>query len=242
LSFSFSGRIRLQDDNYYSFCKKFLAGPVRPGIRTGSQCAFFSSEHWQVMNKFATGFSPLRKLLAFVALGVATAAPGELQFSIFIRGDVANFRGAMVVDAIYLGLFFAGISLFKVLTGGIGRGMYYGALGVSGAAGLAIEWSLIGNSPWDNPQASQLGMFAYWACMAGLPVLFAIPAESLRGLRRGILLGGSLYLITVSFAQAALPSDARFAFHIWTFILGYLSLFVVLLATGRKRVIFRPGQ
>jgi|GEM_PF-6811812 len=34
------------------------------------------------------------------------------------------------------------------------------------------EWFSIGSSPWGNPQTSQPGMFAYWACMALVPLAF----------------------------------------------------------------------
>ncbi|MCA9119399.1 MAG: hypothetical protein H6822_05830 [Planctomycetaceae bacterium] len=33
----------------------------------------------------------------------------------------------------------------------------------SGLCGLAVEWTLLGNSPWSNPKAVQSAMFCMWA-------------------------------------------------------------------------------
>lgn len=49
-----------------------------------------------------------------------------------------------------------------------------------GLSGLMVEWLLIGNSPWGNPDASQMGLFAYWACMALVPFMFWIEKRAVQ--------------------------------------------------------------
>ena len=55
-------------------------------------------------------------LFLFVLIGVLTAAVGELQYSVFIRGDWANLVGSMVFNAVYLtGAFVVTRLLFRLL-------------------------------------------------------------------------------------------------------------------------------
>ena len=55
-------------------------------------------------------------LLLFILIGVLTAAVGELQYSVFIRGDWANLFGSMVFNAVYLaGAFVVSRLLFRLL-------------------------------------------------------------------------------------------------------------------------------
>ena len=85
-----------------------------------------------------------------------------------------------------------------------------------------VEWFLIGNSPWGNPDASQVGMFAYWACMALVPLVFLLQN---RPLRHFIVRYGLVYVVLVLLGQVFVADPGwRFAFHIYAVILGYLGL------------------
>ena len=54
-------------------------------------------------------------LFLFILIGVLTAAVGELQYSVFIRGDWANLFGSMVFNAVYLaGAFVVSRLLFRL--------------------------------------------------------------------------------------------------------------------------------
>jgi hypothetical protein len=64
---------------------------------------------------------------------------------------------------------------------------------LAGFVGLMIEWFVIGNSPWGNPDASNIGMFAYWACMVVVPIALLDTAPQTQRLRRNILVYGLAY-------------------------------------------------
>jgi hypothetical protein len=94
----------------------------------------------------------------FVLIGVLTAAVGELQFSVFIRGDWANLFGSMVFNAAYLvGAFVVSRLLFRLWPR---RAAFVLCAALAAFAGLMVEWFLIGNSPWGNPDANQIGSHA----------------------------------------------------------------------------------
>lgn len=102
-----------------------------------------------------------------------TAAVGEWQFSVFLSGDVDNFIGSLAFNTFYLtGVFLVTRPLLNALGECPAFIVMYTV--ISGLAGLMVKWFLIGNSPWDNPDASKVGMFAYWACMTLIPLIFLL--------------------------------------------------------------------
>ena len=169
---------------------------------------------------------PLLSFLLFVLVGVLTAAVGELQYSVFIRGDWANLFGSMVFNTLYLtGAFIVSRILFRFASR---RPAFLMCVALAAVAGLMVEWFAIGNSPWGNPDASQLGMAAYWAGMVVVPLIVVDGDARLRPLKRRIGLFAAVYTLVVLFGQWLLPvGDWRFAFHILTVILGYLGLSVL---------------
>jgi len=165
-------------------------------------------------------------LLLFVLIGVLTAAIGELQYSVFIRGDWANLFGSMVFNAVYLaGAFVVSRLLLWLLPR---RAAFVAGVALAAVAGLLVEWFLIGNSPWGNPAASQLGMAAYWACLVVVPLIAIERDPRLRPLKRTIALYAAVYTLLALAAQALLPRETwGYAYHIWSVIFGYLGLAVV---------------
>ncbi|MCS6994185.1 MAG: hypothetical protein N2117_12965 [Anaerolineales bacterium] len=163
----------------------------------------------------------MKPLLYFVLLGLVTAAIGEWQFSVFLRNDLQNFTGSLFFNAFYLtGVYILTRVLLTTLRNRPRFILVY--TGLFGLTGLMVEWFLIGNSPWGNPQASQPGMFAYWACMALVPLMFLLPNVSAQ---RFIIRYGLVYVLLVLLGQTMITSlEWRFAFHIWSVILGYLGL------------------
>ncbi|MCX7609813.1 MAG: DUF5696 domain-containing protein [Anaerolineales bacterium] len=163
----------------------------------------------------------MKTFLRFLLLGLLTAAVGEWQFSVFLRSDLRNFFGSLGFNALYLtGVYLLTRPMLSLLRKRLAFLPLYTAL--FGFTGLMVEWFLIGNSPWGNPQASQVGMFAYWACMALVPLMFLLQRRSVQGF---IVRYGLVYIVLVLLGQSLIAdSDWRFAFHIYSVILGYAGL------------------
>ena len=164
----------------------------------------------------------------FVLIGVLTAAVGELQFSVFIRGDWANLFGSMVFNAVYLaGAFVVTRLLFRLLPR---RAAFLFTVVLAAVAGLMVEWFLIGNSPWGNPDASQIGMAAYWACLVVVPLIVIDPDLRLRRLKRAIAIYAAVYSAAAVAAWALLPGETwGAAYHLWSVVFGYLGLAVMMM-------------
>ena len=164
----------------------------------------------------------------FVLIGVLTAAVGELQFSVFIRGDWANLFGSMVFNAVYLaGAFVVTRLLFRLLPR---RAAFLFTVVLAAVAGLMVEWFLIGNPPWGNPDASQIGMAAYWACLVVVPLIVIDPDLRLRRLKRAIAIYAAVYSAAAVAAWALLPGETwGAAYHLWSVVFGYLGLAIMMI-------------
>ncbi len=177
------------------------------------------------------------RLPVFVLIGVLTAAVGELQYSVFIRGDWANLLGSMVFNAVYLtGAFVVVGALFRLLPR---RAAFLACVILAAVAGLGVEWLLIGNSPWGNPDASQLGMAAYWAGMVVVPLIVvdgvADGDARLRPLKRRIAVFAVVYMLLAIIVYMLLPGETwGAAYHIWSVILGYGVLVTACIVTYLK--------
>jgi hypothetical protein len=183
---------------------------------------------------------PAVRLLAFVGIGVLVVVIGEIQYSVFIRGDIANLLGSMGFNAMYLTLW-AGVVGLLLRTVGKQPLTVVIITALAGLVGLMIEWFIIGNSPWGNPDASNVGMFVYWACMVVVPLALLDPAPETRRLRRNILLYGLVYTLLALAVQFIPNETIRYVYHIWSVIFGYLGL-IVMTATGLVRGWRTPQQ
>lgn len=161
--------------------------------------------------------------LGFVVIGVFLAAVGEVQYSVFVRGDVANLLGSMGFNAMYLTLWAIACGLLLRIMGKRPLTILIIAA-AAGFVGLMIEWYVIGNSPWGNPDASNVGMFAYWACLVVVPVALLDTAARTRRLRRNILIFIVVYSVLALLAQLIPSNDLRIAYHVLSVIVGYVLL------------------
>lgn len=173
------------------------------------------------------------RLLGFVLAGVVVAFVGEVQYSLFIRGDLANLRGSVGFNSLYLTLWYPLVALLLRRLGQQPLTVLVLTL-TAGVAGLAIEWFVIGNSPWGNPAASELGMFAYWACMIVVPVALLDRSPHTLRLRRTTLLYGAGYTLLALAVEFIPNADIRYVYHIWSVVVGY-SVLLAITAFGLVR-------
>lgn len=103
----------------------------------------------------------MKNYFQFVIVGLIFFAVMEFAFSVQIRGDIDNFIGSIFINFFYFSLAYGLIKLlFKFQEISYKKDIFLFIF--FGIIGLLIEWFLIGNSPWGNPQASQITMFMYW--------------------------------------------------------------------------------
>jgi len=117
----------------------------------------------------------MKKLLIFISLGLAFAAPGEVLNQILARQSVRAFRSTMISYGVLLLIgFFVGKGISAIFKRSRARLIYYLLFG---SLGLMVEWFLLGNAPVLEPLQviTQPGMFTYWGTMLLAPWLMMEP-------------------------------------------------------------------
>jgi hypothetical protein len=112
----------------------------------------------------------MKKLFAFIFLGLLFAIPGEILNQILSRQDPRAFGSTLISYTILLLIgFFVGNGLYRLI-GSRSRAALVNYL-LFGTLGLMVEWFLLGNAPvLDIFQVvTQPGMFSFWGTMLLAP-------------------------------------------------------------------------
>ena len=165
-------------------------------------------------------------LILFILTGVVTAALGEFVYSVMLRGDWGNLLGSFVFNSLYLlGVYIFRQVLLRLVHHPLTVNLLYYFL--LGGAGLMVEWFQIGNSPWGNPDASQVGMFAYWTAMVMAPLLFTRQAVDPARIRRAYSLYFAVFAaVALGVGYAIPPGGWRYAAGVWLVVFGYFGMTV----------------
>lgn len=117
----------------------------------------------------------------------------EFTNLVVIHRDLPGYLGALGAYAVLLIMGYGVLVLIdRSLPGPLWSNVV--AILVFGFAGLAVEWFLIGNSPWGNPDAIQWGMFVYWVGLFMIPRIMVDVREGLQDLQRRIRRVYGLYV------------------------------------------------
>lgn len=148
--------------------------------------------------------------MKFIFIGFVFATVVEFQFNILVKGSSGISRYIFTVFFYPVYLIFVYFSsrmidrIFKKKT--ISDIVYYFAYGF---IGMSIEWFVIGNSPWGNPDAIQIGMFAFWVALAFMPRIFIDDGDDLKELKRSIIKYYAAYAIISTVMGSMIPFDLR---------------------------------
>ncbi len=163
----------------------------------------------------------------------------EFTNLVIINQIPGGFRGAMVVYCVLLAI---GYGIQKLIDRLIRdeRVRNVVCIILFGILGLALEWFVIGNSPWQNPDAIQWGMFVYWAGLFMVPRILTDGREVVRSLRRTIQITYVIYS-AVHLALALILPVAVLPFWIpilWTVVYtafgGFYVKYIRLLASREQ--------
>ncbi len=166
----------------------------------------------------------MRRWLLAVILSVALAQWLELWYRFAATHEPQLFWGAFLP---YTLMAMAIHALFA-----LGRRLPRAAwLLLGGLPGMALEWFVIGNSPWGNPDASQLGMILFHCAWPIWGRVFDAEWFSPRERRIGLV---TMAVWTVGLLPFLLVShpDWRFAVFLWLPLIPYAGLFWVALRGG----------
>jgi len=113
----------------------------------------------------------MRQYLIYVFIGLILMAPQELIVAVFRGQSVFLYFMALLFWLAMLSLMFVFYRWSIKLIKHPGLELILSML-LCFSVALFIEWEIIGNSPWGNPGANQLGLIAGWVSVFTLPRVF----------------------------------------------------------------------
>jgi len=162
----------------------------------------------------------MKRYIPLVATGSAVALIGEFVFNILVTGNYSNFLFTLFYYPIFLMLFYPLAGRFVAFERMTVRSfviLYF----IGGVYGLALEWFVIGNSPWGNPQAFQSGQWSFHIAYILIPLCYLYGAAITR---RTIKWMFAIYFAVSLLIFFATPA----AFHLGLEVI-WLSIFYIFL-------------
>jgi hypothetical protein len=184
----------------------------------------------------------MKKFWQYLLSGVGFLLAMEFMFQVQIEGDFIGFLLTPILQIPFLLFtYFSSKIIDKELENTRFKELFiyivYGLIGL-----FLIEWLLIGNTPWGNPDAVQFIMFSYWGGAVVFSRILTEENKSIRGLRKimlGFFIISSLFIIILGFF---IPFEDRLGpivlmalfeyglmniFYIWYFINEFRSFSTV---------------
>jgi len=165
----------------------------------------------------------VKRFLLTLVLGSLFATVGEFLFCVLVRQSLPDYLFTLAAYPAILALTYLPLRWIE-------RRMPseptadMAVYAVAGLLGLAMEWFVIGNSPWANPEANDLGMFAYWAMVLAMPRLMLDPRPYLRPVRRAAAAAFAAYAFGALAVGVLTPQPLRLFVLVWVVVLGYTGM------------------
>lgn len=165
----------------------------------------------------------MKHFLVTLCLGSLFATLGEFLFCVLVRQSVPDYLFTLAAYPVILALAYGPLRwIERRLPGPLAAEV--GVYAFAGLAGLAIEWFIIGNSPWANPDANDLGMFAYWATVLAMPRLLLDRRAYLRPVRRAAAVAFAAFSAAALTIGMLTPQALRLFVLVWVVVIGYAGM------------------
>ncbi|NUM25863.1 MAG: hypothetical protein HUU49_04590 [Candidatus Buchananbacteria bacterium] len=164
-----------------------------------------------------------KSILKFIFVGYLFAQVIEFQFNILITGNIGNWIFTLLFYPLLLTLAYYSTKLINnIQNKQLGNFLYFLFWSCFGL--FIMEWTIIGNSPWSNPDANQLGMFSFWAAVFMMPKIFTDKNEHLKNLKKNITYYFVAYALITTPLGLVLPQNLRLFVLVWFEIIGYTAM------------------
>ena len=151
----------------------------------------------------------------------------EFFYKLGATTDVRNLIGSIPIYFLYLSVLAILVRQFKL------RDRIITFFVVCGFIGLVAEWFIIGNAPWSNPAAFQLGMFVFHAVYPVIGLIAFSNKEHANLFRKSFI---TFFVFTVISILGFLiqNSDFRFAWFIWIPLFPYFICSALIIKLNTK--------
>ena len=165
----------------------------------------------------------MKRFLLTLVLGSLLATLGEFLFCVLVRQSVPDYLFTLAAYPVILAVAALPMRWVQRRTP-TPLAADIAVYALAGLAGLAIEWFILGNSPWANPEANDLGMFAYWATVLAMPRLLLDRRPYLRPVRRAAAIAFGVYAASALAIGVLTPQALRLFVLVWVVVIGYAGM------------------
>ena len=162
----------------------------------------------------------MKKFLTFVAIGSLVALVVEFQFNLLATHNPGNFIFTLFFYPLYLSVVYQVSSWLDSNRAGFMSDLLYYLF--FGLLGLAFEWFVIGNSPWGNPEASNIGMWAFWVAVALVPRIMTRQAAEFKAVKKGLVYYLGTYSVASTIMALMLPEGFRLFWIVVIHMVAYI--------------------
>ena len=165
----------------------------------------------------------MKHFLLTLVLGSLLATLGEFLFCVLVRQSFPDYLFTLAAYPVILALAYGPMRWIERRMP-TPQSADLAVYTFAGLAGLAIEWFIIGNSPWANPDANDLGMFAYWATVLAMPRLLLDRRDYLRPVRRAAAVAFAAFSAAALTIGLLTPQALRLFVLVWLVVIGYAGM------------------
>lgn len=142
--------------------------------------------------------------------------------------DISNFLGSIPIYFIYL------VLLNIIVTESQLSNKLPLCLFMYGIISLLAEWFIIGNSPWSNPDAFQVGMFVFHATYPTLGIILSSNIKYAQ-IKKICLSTFIPFTIILPIGFIIQNEELRFAWFIWLPLVPYFICFSIITINETKK-------
>ena len=167
----------------------------------------------------------MKEIIKFILVGYFFAILIEFQFNILATSNIGNFIFTLFFYIVFLTIsYFINKFWFSSIKNKvISSTAYYFFFGI---IGLMFEWFVIGNSPWGNPDAIQIGQWSFWIAITFIPKIYIETEGKFKKLKDGIRHYIIAYAIITTVVGFALPFHLRLFWLVSLQVVGYSLLHI----------------
>ncbi|MFH1308345.1 MAG: hypothetical protein ABIH72_05835 [archaeon] len=160
----------------------------------------------------------MNKFFKFIIIGILFATVAEFVLNILILKNINSYLFTFIIYFTLLTFaYFLGKIINKIRKP-YSEILYYI---IASTFGLMFEWFLLGNAPWLNLDANQIGMFSFWAAVFMMPRIFCLKNENLNKLKKYIKVYFIIYAIILILLGFIIPESSKIFILTLVITLGY---------------------
>ena len=161
----------------------------------------------------------MKKYFNFVLVGLLYTVPPEFLNQVVVHGIFLGYLNTLFINFLLLSFgYYVNVNVDRIFRRRSAAVYYYLFFGFFG---VMFEWFIIGNSPWKNPDASQITMFSYWAGLFLVPRILIDNNKKIKIIKKSLIGFYLVFSVIMLIVGISVPYTSAPYFIVLSWIIGY---------------------